>query len=349
MAPPQDPLRGRPEVRGGLPCVLGGFNGPTDRIIRSRGVSEGARRQGKPAMIRSFTMAVAVALCATGALAADLPQHAPSPVFLAPAKPFDWTGGYAGLNLGSGFATSAILMRSPGVLTGRASEILDALKSDRLRTRSVGILGGGQIGFNFQSNPGSGAVLGLEVDAQYADLRGHRRAMATGLEIGGQDSDRTYTENTGIQSQSGLQFLGSVRGRIGYGFDRVLVYGTAGFAYASASHRGAIGDAYRWTGGAGGGGETKGVSLDSHGVQPGYVFGAGVEYALPADNFLNFFGGSAVTVKAEYLHYDFGNSIPAGGAAGLSDLKFRPAGNAAKLKYEVDTFRAGINYRFGIF
>lgn len=241
----------------------------------------------KPVVL-SPVIAVAVA---TPLLAADLPRRSASPVFVEPAKALDWTGGYAGVNLGVGLAESLILNRAQGVATDRASEVLNALKFDRLHAKDVGVLGGGQIGYNYQITPGSGLVIGFELDAQYAGLRKRRTAASARSWSDTRDSDRTYTENAGGLSQTGLEFLGTARGRVGYGFDRVLVYGTAGLAYGTTSYRGVISDSYRWASALGtGSSETAAYSAQSHRLQTGYVLGGGVEYVLPADSFLNFFG-----------------------------------------------------------
>ncbi|MFM2461994.1 outer membrane protein, partial [Klebsiella pneumoniae] len=83
-----------------------------------------------------------------------------------------------------------------------------------------------------------------------------------------------------------------VRGRLGYAFDRTLVYGTGGFAYGS------------------GGGRDFGLTNSSRDdFQTGWAAGGGVEYALPTDSFLNFFRSSAVTLKIEglYVNLDQGN------------------------------------------
>ena len=86
----------------------------------------------------------------------------------------------------------------------------------------------------------------------------------------------------------------------------------------------------------------------------GYVYGAGVEYAIPADSFLNTFNllsyiplfraSGGITVKAEVLHYDLGSRnvlvapVFAGAGAGSYTARFKTEGNVV---------RAGFTYRFG--
>lgn len=302
-------------------------------------------------MIKTFALLSIIAVAsATPLLAADFARRPVSPVFVEPSKGFDWTGSYAGVNLGAGRAESLVLNRSGGVATDHTSEVLNALKFNRLRATNAGVLLGGQVGYNYQVTPGSGPVIGFEWDAQYADLRKRRSAASAQSWTDAGDFDRTYTENAVGLSQAGLDFLGTVRGRVGYGFDRVLVYGTAGLAYGTTGYRGAIAETFRWANTSGMG--SSGVivhSAQSHGVQTGSVIGGGVEYALPADSFLNFFGATAVTLKAEYLHFEFGARKIANTTELLGEIKSKPAGNATKSNTSVDTIRAGINYRFGIF
>ena len=85
----------------------------------------------------------------------------------------------------------------------------------------------------------------------------------------------------------------------------------------------------------------------------GYAYGGGIEFALPTDSFLNTFAVGrylgikydAITIKAEYIHYDLGtqnvvvNALP-GVGAGAYVSRFRTEGNIV---------RAGFNYKFGGF
>ncbi len=86
-----------------------------------------------------------------------------------------------------------------------------------------------------------------------------------------------------------LSFLGTVRGRVGYAFDRVFVYGTGGFAYGDVTQRVGFQTAAPLT-----------YFGSRSRIDTGYAYGGGIEYALPTDSFLNFFRSNAVTIKAEY-------------------------------------------------
>ena len=154
--------------------------------------------------------------------------------------------------------------------------------------KASGVTAGGQVGYNYQLPASSfgGLVIGVEADGAYTDLK------SSATTLGAFDVINQY--------QSRLDYLGTIRGRLGVAFDRFLVYGTGGFAYghaslsdsilppAAAGLNGAI-----W---AGRGGHT----------QTGYAVGGGIEYAIPTASLLNPFGAGAVTLRAEYLHYDLG-------------------------------------------
>ena len=123
-------------------------------------------------------------------------------------------------------------------------------------------------------------VIGIEADAQYLDFgRNRNSAFLTG---GALAPGYYVTDPRGLSS---LDYFGTVRGRLGYAFDRTLVYGTGGFAYGSGS-------ADRSFGGFAG----------NDSFRTGYAVGGGIEYALPTDSFLNFFRSSAVTLKVEGLY-----------------------------------------------
>jgi outer membrane immunogenic protein len=157
-------------------------------------------------------------------------------------------------------------------------------------TNLNGIIGGGQIGYNWQINQ---IVFGLEADFQGS----------------GQKGDGSFTGAPGIIP------AGTVRGRVGYAFDRWLPYVTAGWAYGHGS-----------VGGTATGGVVGTGSVSS--TYSGWALGGGVEYA-----FLNNW-----SAKLEYLHLDFGNAPSvalAPSAAVLSGGKLTD-----------DIMRVGVNYRF---
>jgi outer membrane immunogenic protein len=280
-------------------------------------------------MIKTLLLAsAATALLAGAASAADLPRRAAPPPVFTPVPVFTWTGFYAGFNAGYAFDASSNNTNSfavpggPGGFTGGGPGTT-AFFSQR---NQEGFTGGGQIGYNVQFTPGSGVVVGIEADAQYLDFgRNRNNGFAAGL------SPAYYvTDPRGLSS---LDFFGTVRGRIGYAFDRVLVYGTGGFAYGSGS-------ADRSFGGFAG----------NDSFRTGYAVGGGIEYALPTDSFLNFFRSSAVTLKVEGLYVNLDRQKNTAGGVFYGNL-LAPNGtaylNGAAANTEFAVVRAGLNYKFG--
>ena len=267
----------------------------------------------------------------TFALAADLPSRRAPPVYVPPviAPAFTWTGFYAGLNAGYAFngysynnlaATNAV--QQNGIATGG--------RLGFLRQSSNGFTGGGQIGYNYQLGGGlpvlgnvfgtgaGGFVIGLEADAAYTSLR----------------NDTTYVSATGTGNlstyHSNTDFIGTVRGRVGYAFGDLLIFGTGGFAYGDVNKTDTFTGAIAYSG-------------VGNGLRTGYAYGGGIEYAIPTTSFVNFFKSSAVTLKAEYIHYNLGTQsvvlVPSAGA--------NPYIN--NIRTTGDIVRAGINYKIDLF
>ncbi len=186
------------------------------------------------------SVATLATVSALSAFAADLPARK-APV-IAPPPPL-WTGFYAGLNAGYNFGTNGNAYSQ--TLAGqwvKAREFIhtpDATgpiaMSAAASNAQSGFIGGGQIGYNYQY--GSNFVLGVEADIQGAGVRGSSYGVgaATG---GGSTFDADELPNTTAVGQTGIQggvdWLGTVRGRIGYLWTpTLLIYGTGGLAYGN--------------------------------------------------------------------------------------------------------------------
>jgi len=226
-----------------------------------------------------------IALAPVAADAADLYRNPPPPAaYVAPAAYVDaniWQGFYAGLNGGYGWGNNG-------------DSITYGTGDTSARAQPQGGFGGGQIGYNFQSGH---LVYGVETDFQGGDI-GDRIAGTT---AGG---------NTFV-SREGVDWFGTVRGRLGYAFGNVLVYGTGGFAYGDVHERAIdAGDLYR-----------------NSGVGTGWVGGGGIEYKI----------SPAWSVKAEYQYIDLGSEKLTDGLGN----------SASSLDTSLQTVRLGVNYRFG--
>ncbi len=140
---------------------------------------------------------VALIAVTAAAEAADMYRKAPPATPIeAPVSVYNWTGFYAGANVGGEF------MRDRANVGG----VVGPLNAGSL-------FGGVQAGYNFQNGPW---VLGVEGDVGYG------RPSKTGV-FGA----------TTFKTQEGVN--GTLRARAGYAIDRTLVYGTGGLAVASFS------------------------------------------------------------------------------------------------------------------
>jgi len=224
-------------------------------------------------------LATSIALCALAlagpVVAADIPARAPSPMSqVVPPAGYNWTGFYLGLYGGGGWGR-----HDRTASNGFANSY-----------NSFGGLIGGLAGYNWQLN--SPVVLGVEGDIAWANIKGDDGGA------GGTLDSSTY------------RWLGSLRGRVGYAFDRWLVFGTGGWAFANVRHfnNGAPGDTFDNT-------------------LSGWAVGGGVEYAFMP----------SWTVRADYRYFDFGSYSRSAPANGVSPYT---VGN------KLQTVTIGLSYKF---
>ena len=260
-----------------------------------------------------FATTAAIILSAVAANAADLPARAytKAPAFVAPV--FSWTGFYIGAKAGYGFGDNQTVTTT-GQAVANVNNVVGGARPGSVRLNNDGFIGGGQIGYNFQFSPSW--VFGIEADIAYTDFRDTRTVVTLPL-AGAGTLNNTFT--------SRLDYLGTVRGRIGYAVDRTLFYGTGGFAY------GEVRNSANFFGTAG---QLQFTGANSN-TKTGYTVGGGIEHAF-APNW---------TVKGEYLYYDLGRDtvnvavIPGSGGGGTGyNSSFRNDGHIV---------RAGLNYKFG--
>jgi outer membrane immunogenic protein len=148
---------------------------------------------------------------------------------------------------------------------------------------------GATLGYNYQVGS---IVWGIEGDFDWADVSGSAACGAFTCE----------TKNS---------WLGTVRGRIGYAFDRWLPYITAGGAFGNVKAS-----------------STNPAALGASNDQYGWTVGAGLEYAF-AGNW---------SAKIEYLYIDLGSfdcGVACAGAVASDNVSFRE-----------NIVRFGINYKF---
>ena len=154
-------------------------------------------------MAKFLMTTAAVALLATGAVAADLPAYEPPPApeVVAPVpSDFSWTGFYGGLQAGYSWGD----LESNVVVGNDADEEFEA----------EGFVGGAFLGFNFGLT--DSVVVGIEGDFE-----------GTGI-----DTDDDDDEAPAVDFNADVNWQGSIRGRLGFAADRFMFYGTGGIAFA---------------------------------------------------------------------------------------------------------------------
>jgi outer membrane immunogenic protein len=269
------------------------------------------------------------------ASAADMAVKA-APIPMAQAV-FSWTGFYIGANVGgawtpgSGGSDFAPLfppfivlppaVAIPTVIPGQ----LASLVGDGRRS---GVIGGGQIGYNWQVNQ---FVLGVEADAVGTGLKGSSATASRtiGAPIFAVPVTQTVTVDFGH-----VEWMASFRGRAGFAVNQALFYVTGGGAVAEFG-----GSRTTLVNGPGISIPAAGTYVATNGgstTRWGWTVGGGVEWAF-SQNW---------SVAGEYRHTDFGNrsttfDIPSGLAA--APIFFTGTSSS---RLTVDQATARLNYRF---
>jgi outer membrane immunogenic protein len=249
-------------------------------------------------MKRLFLTATGLLALATSAFAADLPAKAPMATkapYMAPVI-FSWTGCYVGVEGGGNW--------------GRSSQVSQTAPNAGVPITGnfnlSGGIAGGTIGCNYQV---SNVVVGIENDYSWTNKNG----SAGGL-------PPTFAATT--VSSTKEKWIDTLRGRVGFAWDRFMIYGTAGAAFAGTSVT--VVDPLLGT-------------ATSSQTRTGWTAGVGGEYAVLAD------GWGAVSLKLEYLHADFGTKqyfnppIVVTGVGGIA---------TRDVKLTDDMVRAGVNVNF---
>jgi outer membrane immunogenic protein len=314
-------------------------------------------------MKKFLLSAVSLALLTNAAIAADLPSRKAEPLLSAPPPPQIWTGFYAGLNAGynAGLNSSAVSSNIGGTWNGAANNpwingrfdcytvgtpLLNAASpismNGVMANNQSGFIGGGQIGYNYQLS--SLFVVGIEADIDGAAINGASGSSAAPTLPAALAATQNVTQATGFtQIDSGLEYLGTVHGRIGYlATAALLAYGSGGFAYggawATASQRSAenftseTGRVFHTSAWTGAGSQNQ--------LLTGWTAGGGLEW-LFAPNW---------SLKAEALYWNLGNLTVRTVQVGITPDAGSFYGNSGwgntSLNYAGIAARAGVNYHF---
>jgi high affinity Mn2+ porin len=216
---------------------------------------------------------------------------------------FDWSGAYVGAQVGYSAGSSSWSATQPGGpdLTGS----IDLFHAFNVFDGSGSYYGGFEAGYNYVLP--SHLMLGIEGDLSFPNKISGSQTVSS--DVSGQASNADT-----------VLMLGTARGRIGYAFDKWLVYGTGGFALSRDQL-----DRTQLSGSAGSAiaGDVDTELLTRFGV----TVGAGIEVGLTPK----------LSAKLEYQFLDF----PSGG------VFFPIAGQHYDSDLILHNVELGLNYKLG--
>jgi outer membrane immunogenic protein len=236
---------------------------------------------------------LSIAGFAGAASAADLPARTYTKAPMRAYPIYDWSGFYIGIEGGGGWGKSQHYRNDP------TTPAVNGLPETGGISLNGGLVGG-TYGYNYQFN--NNIVVGIENDISWTSNKGSASFVAPFAPL----------TNTAQTSQS---WLDTLRGRLGFAWNRWMFFGSGGAAFADEGVQ--ICNAAR------------GCESLSQKVT-GWTAGAGVEYAF-APNW---------SAKLEYLHVDFGSQQFSRTAAPVVFF-------ARDVTLTENIARVGVNYKFG--
>ncbi len=252
-------------------------------------------------------------------IAADMglpgPVKAPPPA----AAPWSWTGFYIGGNVGAGWGTTettadvgaavAPFLPALGAPPGTAVAFQLPLSSQTVN----GFLGGGQVGYNWQTGV---FVFGVEGDIEWENLKGSSPCLLV------------------LQCNVNHNWQADITGRLGIvAFDRALVYLKGGAVWQHSNY--SAGNSITVTGPVG---FAASASASASDTRLGALLGTGIEYGFLPN----------WSAKIEYNFEDFGTrtlnfplAVSATGAPAIPTINVPVA-----IKDFDHIIKAGVNYRW---
>ena len=260
--------------------------------------------------MKRLALLLAASAFVTPALAADVVYNeppAPAPMVIQPiTQTKTWTGLYIGGQAGVAFGNS-----SDGAVFGNSTGAPGASGIFNGDDSNTGFVGGGHIGYDYQLP--NNIVVGAVADLNYIDAKSNRSYTTPGGSTFGTSSD--------------INYLGTVRARVGYAFDSVLLYGSGGLAYAGVDNNSAVVPANEYRG--------YDFKNDGKDADIGYSVGGGVD-VLATQN---------ISFGVEYLYTNLGsNDQSITGTNGTNTVKFTSESNNNDLDFH--TVMAKASYRF---
>jgi outer membrane immunogenic protein len=222
---------------------------------------------------------------------------------------FSWSGFYVGINGGYGWSAddNAVVNTETVNSVFSARGVFGSLDPS-------GGFGGAQVGWNAQTGPW---VWGIEADFQAADISDDSTGTVINFLPG---------LNATVDTATRVNWFGTLRTRLGFTWDRTMIYGTGGFAWGSVDHRFLFRDNFGFA-----------ARDASSSTETGYTVGAGIEHAFSC----------CWSVKFEYQYVNLGSQHY------TAPLLFVGGGGAATAFAEhtdVDTdfhtVRVGLNWRW---
>jgi outer membrane immunogenic protein len=258
--------------------------------------------------MRKLLLASSALVFAGSAGAADLRMPVKAPPVVA-AVPYTWTGCSLGGHIGAGWSHTGFSdPGNPDFFFGGVAQTLAPAGSTIGVNSGAGVLGGVQAGCDYQF--ASNWVIGVGGDFAWSDLHGVA-------------SDPFFVGKNGepVPISTRTEAIASLTGRLGYAWDRYLIYGKAGGAWARDRYSITnLTCAFFTTCNLAG-------SID----RAGWTAGVGFEWAF-APNW---------SALVEYNHYRFGNR-----GITFTDPAV-PVTNIYNAKQNIDVIKVGVNYRFG--
>lgn len=264
------------------------------------------------------------------ASAADIPRKAPA--YSPPPPPaYSWTGFYVGANVGGGWGNRQVDF-SP--IDPLATALFNNVSGGPPPTsfNTSGVLGGLQLGYNWQLN--NNWLVGLETDFDWAGMKGSGSGSGTVIRFS------PFTNTVGEK----VDWFGTVRARLGYlPTSNLLAYVSGGFAYGRVEHNGSYSTAVGFLGNTPGpntficaGAGAPCFSGSSSDVATGWTLGGGLEFAF----------WQKWTLKAEYLYVSLDSKSVTETAVAVVPGTPPAAFNANFNRASFNVARVGLNYHF---
>jgi outer membrane immunogenic protein len=268
-------------------------------------------------MKKLATAIAAIALIGTPALAADIAVPGPAyyPKSLPPPAIYDWTGIYVGFHVGGGMLTDTASQNGAAAFNLASSGSL----------RPAGVLGGAQIGANYEFAPW---VVGVEGSWTDSSISGSTLAPCSACSVivpNPTPPPSTLTMSVPQERfTSHALWLAALTGRVGYAANDWLFYAKAGGAWMHVSYTEDL---------IGGGLSAavppiaSGTTVNSQVIsdnRSGFTAGAGIEFGLVEN----------LSGKIEYDFYGFGTRN--------YNFAFTPV----SVQSNLHALTVGLNYKF---